>query len=404
MISSRRGFFFGLSSALAAQAAKGDGEDYWALVRRQFPLEEGLTYLNAANVCPASRPVLDRHAELLRDFQANPSFQNRDKYEKLQEGLRLKIATLLHVSANEIAITRNTSEATNTFIQGIDLKSGDEVVLTAHNHPSNLDAWKVRARREGFTLKIIPVAMPAKSKQDLVDGFGKVITAKTKVVSFTHCTSTTGILFPAREIAEVAHKVGAWVHVDGAQTFGAIAVNLRDIGCDSYSGSSHKWMMGPLEAGVLYVKADRIPRLWPAIVSAHWSETLEGARKFEVYGQRDDPRLAAFASAIDFIQMIGMDRTEQRMRHLATYLKTKLVNNSKVEMLTNLEPEVSAGVIRFRLRGHNLTEAYNKLYSRNRIALALTDSGDATGLRLSPHIYNSTADCDVAAEAIKSLG
>ena len=403
MISSRRGFFLGLSSALAAEAVRGDGEDYWKLVRRQFPLEDGLTYLNAANVCPASRPVLDRHAELLRDFHANPSFQNRDKYERLQESLRSKIADLLHVGASEIAITRNTSEATNTFIQGIDLKPGDEVVLTAHNHPSNLDSWKVRARREGFTLQIVPVPIPAISKQHILDGFAKAVTAKTKVVSITHCTSTTGILFPARQIGEVAHKVGAWFHVDGAQTFGAVALNLKEMGCDSYAGSSHKWMMGPLEAGVLFVKAERIPQLWPAIISAHWSDTLEGARKFEVYGQRDDPRLAAFGAAVDFIQMIGMDRAEQRTRMLATYLKTKLADNSAVEMLTNMEPELSAGVIRFRLRGQNLTEAYNKLYSRNRIALALTDAGDSAGLRFSPHIYNSTADCDSAAEAIKKL-
>ena len=403
MISSRRGFFLGLSSALAAEAVRGDGEDYWKLVRRQFPLEDGLTYLNAANVCPASRPVLDRHAELLRDFHANPSFQNRDKYERLQESLRSKIADLLHVGASEIAITRNTSEATNTFIQGIDLKPGDEVVLTAHNHPSNLDSWKVRARREGFTLQIVPVPIPAISKQHILDGFAKAVTAKTKVVSITHCTSTTGILFPARQIGEVAHKVGAWFHVDGAQTFGAVALNLKEMGCDSYAGSSHKWMMGPLEAGVLFVKAERIPQLWPAIISAHWSDTLEGARKFEVYGQRDDPRLAAFGAAVDFIQMIGMDRAEQRTRMLATYLKTKLADNSAVEMLTNMEPELSAGVIRFRLRGQNLTEAYNKLYSRNRIALALTDAGDSAGLRFSPHIYNSTADCDIAAEAIKKL-
>src|SRR4051812_18959695 len=132
-------------------------ESYWSLVKRQFPLEENLVYLNAANVCPASRPVLDRHAQLMRDFQSNPSFQNRAKYESLRETLREKIATMLRVSADELAITRNTSEGSNIIVKGVDLKPGDEVLITDHNHPSNSDSWKVRAARDHFVVKSLPV-------------------------------------------------------------------------------------------------------------------------------------------------------------------------------------------------------------------------------------------------------
>ena len=137
------------------------------------------------------------------------------------------------------------------------------------------------------------------------------------MVAFTHVTSTTGIHYPAKEISAIAHRRGAWAHLDGAQTFGALDVNLNEIGCDSYATSAHKWMMGPLEAGVLYVNAGTLPRIWPSIVSAGWTDHLKGARKLEVYGQRDDPRIVALESAVDFVNLIGMPASSRRVRFLA---------------------------------------------------------------------------------------
>jgi isopenicillin-N epimerase len=273
---------FASSLQAAAASAAPSQEKYWDLVREQFPLEQGLTYLNAANTCPASRLVLDRYQRFLLDFHSNPSFQNREKYKPAYEQLRVKLTSMLAATPDEIAITRNTSEGSAMIVKGIDLKRGDEIVITDHNHPSNNDAWKMRARREGLEIKSVPVTVPARSRQDLIAAFDKVITPGTKVVAFTHVTSTTGILYPAREITELAHKRNAWVHLDGAQSFGLLKVNLWEIGCDSYSGSAHKWMMGPLESGVLYVRADRIGQVWPAIVTAGWADDLKGARKLEV--------------------------------------------------------------------------------------------------------------------------
>ena len=317
------GAFAGALKAATSGTPAPSDENYSRLVKRQFPLEQNLIYMNAANVCPASRPVLDRHAEFMRDFQMNPSFQNRAKYEGLREQMRAKVAALLRVSSDEIAVTRNTSEGSNIIVKGIDLKPGDEVLITDHNHPSNNDSWKVRASREGFTVTSLPVRIPAASRNELIGQFEKAITPKTKVVAFTHVTSTTGIQYPAKEITALAHRRGAWVHLDGAQTFGALDVNLRETGCDSYAASAHKWMMGPLEAGILYVHADRLPRIWPSIVSAGWTDHLKGARKLEVYGERDDPRIVALESAVDFANLIGMPAIESRVRFLAARLKTQ---------------------------------------------------------------------------------
>src|SRR5690242_14783999 len=219
MTSTRRDFFraaavlpaswTAFSSALQAAGA----ESYWQLIKREFPLQESLIYLNAANVCPASRPVIDRHLEYLRDFHSNPSFQNRDKYVNMRESLREKVARMLRVSADEIAVTRNTSEGSNIIVKGVTLKPGDEVLITDHNHPSNNDSWRVRARRDGFVVKSLPVQIPAPSAERLVADFERAITPRTRVIAITHVTSTTGIRYPAREIAALARKRDIYVHL-----------------------------------------------------------------------------------------------------------------------------------------------------------------------------------------------
>jgi selenocysteine lyase/cysteine desulfurase len=373
------------------------------MVRRQYPLAEGLLYLNAANVCPASRLVLDRHLEYLRDFHSNPSFQNRDKYEAMRESLRGKLARMLRVSADEIAITRNTSEGSNIIVKGVDLKPGDEVLITDHNHPSNNDSWRVRAQRDGFLVKSLPVPIPAPSAEKLLVDFERAITPRTRVIAITHLTSTTGIQYPAREIAALARKRNIYVHLDGAQTFGAFDVNLAEIGCDSYSASAHKWLMGPLEAGILWVRAERIPQIWPSIVTAGWTDHLKGARKFEVFGQRDDPRVVALVAAVDFINLLGLPAVEARVQALATRAKVQLHEMAAVELKTNLEPELSGGVVKFRLKNVPTQQVYDQLWQRHRLAIAMTPSGDAEGLRFSAQVYNSMEEVDRAVAAVKEI-
>jgi selenocysteine lyase/cysteine desulfurase len=390
--------------AAALQAAPAPSSDsFWNMVKAQFPLDPTVIYLNAANVCPASRPVMDRHLAFLRDFHSNPSFQNRDKYVPMRESLRKKLGAMLRVSAEEIAITRNTSEGSNLIVHGIDLKPGDEVIVTDHNHPSNLDSWKVRARRDGFTVKSTPVPIPARGKDELIASVERLITPRTKVIAITHLTSTTGVLYPAKEISEIARRKGIFLHLDGAQTFGALDVNLADIGCDSYSSSSHKWAMGPLEAGILWVRAERIPQIWPSIVTAGWADNLKGARKFEVFGQRDDPRVASLDAMVDFLQMIGMPAVETRMRELAARTRNGLARIPGLEMKTSMDATLSAGVVKFKPPRMPVKQAYDTLWEKHKLAIALTASGDSEGLRFSPHIYNSMEEIDRAVAAVREL-
>jgi selenocysteine lyase/cysteine desulfurase len=384
-----------------AAAPSPASEDYWRMVKRQFPLADGLIYLNAANVCPASRPVMDRHLEYLRDFHADPSFQNREKYEMLQESLRGKLARLLGAEPSEIAIVRNTSEGANTIVQGLDLKEGDEILITSHNHPSSNHSWKVRARRDRLVVKEAEVPIPAASRQQLIDSIAQKITPRTKVIVVTHVTNTTGNKYPVEDIAQLAQKHGAWFHVDGAQTFGALDVNLKRIGCDSYAGSAHKWLMGPLENGVLYVRKEKLDRVWPLIVTAGWEKEPVDARKLEVFGQRDNPRIVAFEAAVDFIQLIGMRNVEARLQQLMTHLKNKLAENPAVQLKTSMDWAVSGGVVKFTVKGANTGKLYDALYAKHRIASSQTSSGEAEGIRYSPHMYNTIEEMEQAAGVLK---
>jgi selenocysteine lyase/cysteine desulfurase len=236
-----------------------------------------------------------------------------------------------------------------------------------------------------------------------VESIASEVTPRTRDIAITHVTNTAGLKYPAREIADLARSRGAWFHLDGAQSCGAMDVDLRAIGCDSYSTSMHKWPMGPLEAGLLYVREERQKELWPSIVTAGWSDRLEGARKFEVFGQRDDPRLASLDAVADFLTMIGPNRIEQRVQQITTALKRAFAESNALELRTNLEPDLSHGVVKVGLKHGRVKEAYDTLWSRHRLAIAMTPSGDASGLRFSPHVYNTMDQVARVVEAVREV-
>lgn len=378
-----------------------DGEAYWHLVRAQFSFSEKKVPMNAANLCPSSRAVSERVSELTADIDRDCSFNNRAKFRGLREASREKVAKQLGVSADEIALVRNTSEANNTINNGLSLEEGDEVVLWGQNHPTNNVAWDVRAARFGLTIKRVSTPKHPKSSQDLIDTFISALSAKTKVLSITHVSNVSGIHLPAKQIVEAAHAKGVYVHVDGAQSWGALDVNLRDIGCDSYSASAHKWFMGPKEAGVLYVKASNIPRIWPNIVAPGWGDDVDpdptGARKFESLGQRDDACLAAIGTTVDFHNAIGAAQVEPRLTELASALKAGLVD-AGFTLVTPEDPKLSGGVCIIEVERSKSREALNRLYEEHGIAGAGTG-----GLRLCPHVYNTMEHVERAVSGVKAI-
>ena len=404
---SRRSFLSGAIPAAmslkfpALLHATVEGEAYWTLVRNHFPFSEQRVPMNAANLCPSPRAVSDRAAELTRDMDNDCSFQNRAKFAGLLEESRGRIAAQLSVSADEIALVRNTSEANNLINNGLPLKAGDEVVVWDQNHPTNNVAWDVRAARYGIVVKRVSTPASPKSSSELLDVFERGLTPRTRVLSITHVSNLSGIRLPAKQLCEMGRARGLHVHVDGAQTWGAFHVNLRDLGCDSYSASAHKWFLGPREVGLLFVRKERIAEIWPNTVAPGWGEDatpdVVGARKFESLGQRDDAKLAALKTAADFHAAIGLSKVEARVVELATALKAKL-KSLDVPLATPIDPALSGGVVIVRAVDAKAQGAYQILDSKFGIAGAATG-----GLRLCPHIYNTMAHIERAVEGVKSV-
>ncbi len=384
-------------------AGKGRGEDeaYWHRVKEQFSLAPGLILMNAANLCPSPYPVQETVFRHTRDVNRDASFQNRGKFGALKEEARRALAEYVGASPSEIAITRNTSEGNNSVVNGLDLGAGDEVVLWDQNHPTNNVSWDVRARRWGFTVRRVSTPDSCEDAGQMVDSFVAALTNRTRVLAFSHVSNASGAGIPAMEVCRVARERGILTLVDGAQTFGALDLDLHDMGCDFFTGSSHKWFMGPKEAGLMYVREESQERLWPTHVGVGWEGAeANGAQKFENMGQRDDAAVVSMATAAAFHEAIGPVAVEERVRGLVLAIRERLTDAvSGVRFHTPLAPELSAGVLVFALPGVSHGEVFQEVYETHH--LACTGRGGAfDGIRLSPHIYNTLDEVERAVEAL----
>ncbi len=375
-------------------------EKFWASVREQFVMPKELTILNAANLCPSSGPVLETLYKTTRDMDQDPSMENRAKLGDGRENTRKLLAEFLRVTPEEIVITRNTSESNNLVSTGVDLKAGDEVLLTADNHPSNHTAWQEKGKRFGFTVRDIPVPNPHPGFEYYVDAFSKAITPKTRLIAITHLTSTVGDVFPAREICALARERGILTLVDGAQSFGLFDVDLSDMQPDFYSGSAHKWPCGPKENGVLFINKRAQAKIFASIFSAYPGR-VGVSRTFEGFGQRDEPAMIAFGEALKLQNEIGRAHIERRSRELTTALIEGLTRVNGVKIWTSPDPTRRSAVLSFQPGALDVRKLSAALYKNDRIGCATRGGQDRPGIRFSPHFYNTHADVEKAVAAVK---
>lgn len=372
----------------------------WITIRERFLIADGLAPLNAANLCPSSADVLAGLYEQTRSVDRDPSQQNRARFAEAKEALRRRVASFLNVTPEEILLTRNTSEANNYVSAGIELKPGDEVVIFSDNHPSNHQAWRERAKRYGFTVKIVEQVNPHPGPDYYVDAFKRALTPNTRVLGFTHMTNTVGDVFPAAEICRMAREQGVLTLLDGAQSFGLMNVDLQTIQPDFYSGSAHKWPCGAREVGVLYVRQSVQARLWPSMYSAY-TGTTGLSRTHEGMGQRDDAVFIAFDRALALQQEIGRPAVEQRSRALAQALMEGLSKLPDLKLWTSRDPARSAAVVSFQPGALDVGRLADALYQRDRIAVATRRGNDRPGLRLSPHFYNLEEEIERTVAAVR---
>jgi len=377
-----------------------EDERYWEMVKKQFVVPPSLTMVNAANLCPSPYFVNEQVQASLQKLEKDVSFQNRAMFTDERKEALEALAKFVGATVDEVGITRNTTESNNILVHGIDLKKGDEVVLWEQNHPSNNMAWEQQASRLGFVVKKIALPANPSSAQDLVAPFRAAISPKTKLISFSHVSNTSGLALPAKALCALAREKHIMSLVDGAQTFGMMDVNLKEMGCDFYTGSTNKWLMGPLENGILYIRKDRFNAVLPGVYGAGWkSESTTVDEKFCVLGQRNETTASAIKGILDFQNTIGKPQIEARVKALNSYLKKQIAKQiPSAEFITPLSEEFSAGVTIVSLPGQEGATLYDLLYKKYGIACAPTG-----GLRLSPHVYNTKADMDKIVSALAAV-
>ncbi len=375
-------------------------EKYWEMVKKQFTVPQELTMVNAANLCPSPYFIQEQVVSLTKSIGRDVSFQYRDAFAERRKEALSSLATFLSVSKDELTITRNTSESNSFVVNGLDFKVGDEIILWDQNHPTNGISWEQRAKRHGFSIKKVTVPPFPKSEEELITPFVNAITSKTRLIGFSQISNTSGIALPAKELCKIARDKGILTLVDGAQSFGVLDLNLKVLGCDFYTASTHKWLMGPLENGVLYVNKDKIERLWPTAIGAGWKATSTTVdEKFSALGQRNETTTAALFDILEFHNQLGKNNIEARVRSLVAYMKEKIqANIPQAKFISPLASDFSAGIVIIELPGKSSKEIFQKLYEKHGIAGASTG-----GVRLSPHIYNTFADIDKIIAALTSL-
>jgi len=407
-LSTSAAFFPGGREALAAlplrtdplpPAPRAPDEAYWRAVRARFVLPRDLAHLNAANLCPTSLPQLEALERNTRRLDGDPSSATRAVMGRGREESRRLVAEFLGVSAEEIVLARNTSEANNLVSSGLQLGPGDEVVVFGDNHPSNHAAWRQKAERFGFAVSIVAHRSPHPGTAYYLDAFRAALTPRTRLLAFTHVTNTVGDLLPAEELCALARGRGIMSLIDGAQTFGALDVRLDRIRPDFYTGSAHKWPCGPKEIGLLYVNREVHDRLYPSVVSLY-PGAVGISQKMEAMGQRDEAALASLGEAVRFQSAIGRAQIEARGRELTDALARGLRAVEGVELYSTPGPETGAAVLTVRPGSLDPRRLAAALYERDRIACAARGGMDRPGVRFSPHFYNLMEEIDRTVEAV----
>ncbi|MCR4438307.1 MAG: aminotransferase class V-fold PLP-dependent enzyme [bacterium] len=380
-----------------------EDEDYWRLVREHFPLTTERTYFNNGGLGPSPRIVLETYREACL------------RLEKICEtgheevgAVRAKAASFLGCEPTEIAFTRNTTEGMNIIAWGLPLRKGDEVVTSTHEHPGGAIPWLAVAKEKGVVVRLFE---PAKTKDENLRIIERSVTRKTRVLSLSHITCTTGLLFPVKEVSALCRQRGIWLVLDGAHPPGMIPVDLHGCGCDFYATSGHKWLLGPKGTGLLYIRKEMSDVWRPTYVGAYSDAkydldtlTLEYRREAEVteYGTRNTPLILALGAAFDFLGAIGMPRVAARGRFLAELLKKELAATPTVEILTPMEQDSAASIVTFRPTEMKTSALLDAL---NREGFRVRSVGEhrLDAVRVSVHVYTSVAEVEHFCHTVRRI-
>jgi len=396
------------SAAVAGQAPADVAKDelYWGQIQQEFALDRSMINLNTGHHCSQPRVVMDAVKRYLDIENQAPGYYGNALGRNL-DTVRRGLAEEFGCGMEELAITRNSSESLQIVQNGIDLAAGDEVITTEQDYPRMLTTWDQRMRRDRITVTRLQFPVPT-TADDLYTRMENAITPRTKVLHFCHITNLTGQLFPVQRICRMARARGITTIVDGAHAAAQFPFKIRDLECDAYGVSLHKWLLAPLGTGILYVREDQKRKFWPLQAAPATSDT--NIRKYEEIGTSPLAPKIAIADALAFHRAIGVERKAARLYYLTMRWANRLRPNPRILMLSSFKPGETWGMATVGIQGVEAAKISSFLFDKYRILVAALAQGALPGqrfpyqgLRVTPNIYTSIDEVDLFATGMEEF-
>jgi selenocysteine lyase/cysteine desulfurase len=408
----------GLSDQLIAQSATQSiqqlrqleledaiqNEELWKYVQQAYTTSSNFINLNNGGVSPQPKTVQDAEMRYLKMSNEGPSYYMWRLLNSDVEIIRTKLAKLGDCSKEEISLNQNTTEGIQTVIMGMDWKKGDEIVVTKQDYSTVKIGWEYLEQRYGVKIIWLDLEVPFEDDKAYLEAFLGAFTEKTKLVNLTHIINWNGQQVPVktiRKICDEARKRGVFSLVDGAHSFAQLDFKIRDLGCDAYATSLHKWLCAPFGTGMLYVRKEMIPKLWSLMPSS--ADQQGDIRKFEHQGTRSFARISAIGQAIDFHNMIGIQLKEKRLRYLQEYWTKALKNEEGLSIHHPQKKNYSSALGLFQIEGLTALEISQKLLNKYRIHTVAIEVENIVGVRISPNVYTKISDLDYLTEAVRAI-
>ncbi len=376
-------------------------ENYWSVIQQAFSVTRGIINLNNGGVSPSPRIVTEAFVRYTWQQEDATAYTMWQILEPQSETIRTGLAEIFGCSPEEIAITRNASESLEILLMGLDLRSGDEILTTTQDYPRMLTTLKQRELREGLKLNLIKIPVAPDNTDDIANAFEKAMTPKTKLVLVSHQINLTGQINPVKKVCEMARSRGVETIVDGAHSFAQFDFKRDDLGCDYFGTSLHKWIYAPKGTGMLYVKKDKIPKVWALMASE--DKNKGDIRKFEEIGTHSAAMRLAIGEAILFHNAIGGKRKEARLRYLSRYWMNRLKDIPMVGFNTSFDPAQSCAIANFKIDGVDPVKLGGYLMAKHKIFATPIVHPEFTGMRITPNVYTTLWELDRFCNIVESV-
>lgn len=376
-------------------------EDFWLTIRKGYRLNPDMINLENGYYNFLPEQTLEKMISHIRDINYQASYYMRTVQFEKKASMAAKLAALAGAPADEVVITRNTTESLDTIIAGFDWKPGDEAVIAEQDYPAMLSMFKQVAKRHGVVNRIVSVPNNPSSDEEIVKLYADAITPKTRLMMICHMINLTGQILPVRKICDMAHAKGVQVMVDGAHAFGHFRFTIPELGCDYYGASLHKWLSVPLGSGLLWIKKENISKIWPMF--APYDMSPDDIRRLNHIGTHPVYTDLTVEDAIDYYNMLGAERKEARLRYIQNYWTGKVRNLSHVVLNTPEDKQRSCAIANVGVRSLKPGELGDVLWKRYKIYCAPIDGANVHGCRITPNVYTTTKELDVLVDALAAL-